>query len=849
MGRNVPDGSGTNRPKRRRIVIGILGSFALAAGCVALGLEFGPTVVERVDRAYPELFQERLALVDIAPLASKYFREESDVVSGGRKVACFSNPEHRKVIKLPSDIPPLFAHAILASEDKTFYEHNGVDAWAIGRAGGKSALGLSRSGASTLEMQIAKNVVGRMGRATLFDKMREAVMALRIDRMLTKQEIFLTYVNMPYFGFGQYGIEAASRYYFRKPAKDLRLAQVALVVSLVNRPRILERAYFGKDDARAQNAAMHDALLGARRVVRLMHEEGFVSASEYDDAMVQLGSAESLAFAPFGSGCASDDSGRYYTEHVRIETNKMLIANGLPTLNNGGYQLYLSRDEEVQDLLNFAVTTTVTTYKERHKNDPDLGQIRAAAYAIEFSGKVLGMVGNIDFAKLKFNVATDGWRQAGSTFKPFTYGGFVEKLVEQVLTEEPGLVTLEEITASVMKRCTVLDQGPYGVRMGNGKIHPVDNFRPTKDEELQYYGQVSCYEAVGRSLNVAAMRAGHAASMDRIISLIYRLGMPRDEKHLIPAYPTTAIGAAEVNPIGMSSLIALVNGGFKVTPRFVNDVCDANGKSVIAFDHPDPLDLSVRIARDCDPDGVQPQPLERVYHPAGSAVMMQVLQGPLDPKIGTSKSLRNGIVPGVDIYDMHKLKPSELKARQLSFPIATAGIIAGKTGTATNSDGKTTDVWLLLFIPGPVGHPEKGIMLCFWMGKDSKDGLGGRDSFKSGKPETGGRNWTHSAAIILKFLQDERGLLKPEHRFVPVAEDDVSRGLAKERPYYEIPQHFGESYDAPQVIDPEDPSTDPALVESLKRAIEEEQAAHPDVPPPPEGEPAPVDEAESGPND
>ncbi|HSE35302.1 MAG TPA: transglycosylase domain-containing protein [Candidatus Paceibacterota bacterium] len=822
MGRNVPDGSGTNRPKRRRIVIWILGSFALAAGCVALGLEYGPSVVERVDRAYPELFQERLALVDISPLASKYFREESDVVAGGRKVACFSNPEHRKVIKLPSDIPPLFAHAILASEDKTFYEHNGVDAWAIGRAGGKSALGLSRSGASTLEMQIAKNVVGRMGRATLFDKMREAVMALRIDRMLTKQEIFLTYVNMPYFGFGQYGIEAASRYYFRKSAKDLDLAQVSLVVSLVNKPRVLERAYFGKDDPASQKAAMDDALLGARRVVRLMHEEGFISGAEYDDAMVRLSSAESLAFAPFGSGCASDDSGRYYTEHVRIETNKTLLANGLPTLNSGGYQLYLSRDEEIQELLNLAVEKTVTTYKDRHKNDPDVDQIRAAAYAIEFTGKVLGMVGNIDFAKLKFNVATDGWRQAGSTFKPFTYGGFVERLVEQVLAEEPGAVTLDEITASAMKRCTVLDQGPFGVRMGNGKIHHVDNFRPTKKEERQYYGQVSCYEAVGRSLNVAAMRAGQAASMDRIISLIYRLGMPKDEKHLIPAYPTTAIGAAEVNLFGMSSLIALVNGGYKIAPTFVNDVCDANGKSVVHFDSPDPLDPSVRIPHQCDPDGKTFVPGPRVTHPAVSAVMMQVLQGPLDPVIGTAKSLRNGIVPGVDIYDMHKLKPSELKARQLSFPVDTAGVIAGKTGTATNADGKTSDVWLLLFIPGPVGHPEKGVMLAFWMGKDSKDGLGGRDSFKSGRPETGGRNWTHSAAMILKFLQDERGLLKPEHRFVPVAEDDASRGLSKERPYYEIPQRFGDAYDEPTIIDPADPAVDPALVEELHRALEEE---------------------------
>ncbi len=100
-----------------------------------------------------------------------------------------------------------------------------------------------------------------------------------------------------------------------------------------------------------------------------------------------------------------------------------------------------------------------------------------------------------------------------------------------------------------------------------------------------------------------------------------------------------------------------------------------------------------------------------------------------------------------------KMKPEERRKRTIAFPIEEAGEIAGKTGTATNADGKTSDVWLLLFVPGPPDHPETGIVLGFWMGKDSKDhSLGERGSTGGpGFAESGGRNWVHSAATVLAF--------------------------------------------------------------------------------------------------
>ena len=130
--------------------------------------------------------------------------------------------------------------------------------------------------------------------------------------------------------------------------------------------------------------------------------------------------------------------------------------------------------------------------------------------------------------------------------------------------------------------------------------------------------------------------------------------------------------------------------------------------------------------------------------------------------------------------EIWKMKPDERKKRTLAFPLDKAGEIAGKTGTATNADGKTSDVWLIVFVPGPPDHPEKGIVLGFWMGKDSKDHpLGTRGSTGGpGFAESGGRNWVHSAATVLAFLQSERGLLRPGYRFQSIMPSEVTDAVA-----------------------------------------------------------------------
>ena len=261
--------------------------------------------------------------------------------------------------------------------------------------------------------------------------------------------------------------------------------------------------------------------------------------------------------------------------------------------------------------------------------------------------------------------------------------------------------------------------------------------------------------------------------------------MSKDGKHPLQPYPTTAIGASDVNPLSMASTAAFVNGGFRVAPRFVNDVC-RDGKSLLVTDH-------TGHAKDCDFRGDNHPPPARLIHPAVSAAMTELLKSPLDMgPTGTASGVRSGVIPGMDPLSdaVWRLKPDERKQRMLAFPLDAAGEIAGKTGTATNADGRTSDVWLLLFVPGPPGRPDKGVVLGFWMGKDSKDHpLGQRGATGGpGFAETGARNWLHSAATVLAFLRKERGLLRPGHKFQPIMRDEMLESLQAKEPKRSPPQ-------------------------------------------------------------
>ena len=793
----------------------VVGFVAVAGG---LGFIYAPEIIIGLDMLRPEYFDAQLGTnrKNIERLHEPgYFSQATGIVSPEQKtLACISSPEHRVLITDSGDIPELLKKAILASEDKNFFEHEGVDMWGVARAAfNQYVLHVSSSGASTITMQIAKDLrKGTNHRSTPRQKISDIIMAIRIEREFLKLQLLLKYVNMPFLGRDQYGFQAASWAYFGKPVQGLELHQVAMLVALINKPSLLVRSYARdrslKYPEKIREANWGELLRGTRRVLERMSQEGYIDDATHARAADAVDQKLRDEVLPLGAGCGANS---YYMESARQEAIQILQSlNGRSDLDRGGYTLAVPHDRGLEDVLGMAVKMTEATYLARHENDPDNDQLRLGAFAVQFDGAVLAEVGNVDFKRLKHDVMRLGWRQPGSAFKIYTYGGLVEHLVNEVLLGEHPPETLDDIVREVMKRCTVLDE-PVGVSLGRGRgVKEIRNFRSNNPKEKQYWGWMLCKDALGRSQNAAAIRAGQQAGIKHIIELTYRLGMPKDPKHTLQPYPTCAIGSCEANPLGMTGAAAFVNGGFKVTPRFINDLCK-DGKSLLNKDE-------MGRGLECDMKGKNRPLQERVIHPAVALIMSDILQAPLTDEFGTAKSLRKGVVPGMDILGtaVGKLSPDERKKRMLAFPIEEAGELACKTGTATNADGRTSDVWLVCFVPGPLESPEKGIMLVFWMGKDSKaHSLGNRGADGgSGFAETGGRNWTHSAATVFSFLQKERGLLQPGNRFKPIYRDDVLFGFDAKKlaPPKDTPVADSEES---VIVDPSDPNTPPELLEQF----------------------------------
>ncbi len=788
-----------------RVVMWLLALSATVTTALALSFVFAPELIKEIDAWKPEFFDTQLDIKrsQIERLRDpSYFAEQSAIVTDDDKsVACISSPVRRILLADAEDIPPLFMKAIVASEDKRFFEHSGVDMEGIGRAVWKQfVLGTSTSGASTLTMQMAKDLrLGTGRRTTTKEKIGDIVTALRIELEFSKHQLLLKYVNMPYFGRGQYGIEAASRSYFGKPARELKLHQVGFIVALISKPGLPFREYASdrglKTTESIRDANWQEMLRITRRVLERMLEEGEITDAQYATAANAIDKSLRKELLARGASCGAND---YFLEQVRVNYKDKF------PINKGGLTISITRDDGLQNVLERAVKMTLGTYLARHQSDLDNDQLRAGAFAIDFSGEVLAEVGNIDFKKFKYDVMTQGWRSPGSTIKPFTYASLVQKLVEEVMAEPNPPDTLDATVARVLAKCNLLD-APIGVSLGRGRgVKMIQNFH-SRSQPL-YRGNISCQLALGESRNAAAMRAGQKGGIKEMINLIYLLGMPKDGRYVQQPYPTTAIGGSDVRPIGMSGVATFLNGGFRVTPRFTNDVCK-DGSSLLYIEDDG-------LPRQCDHKGERRQAPERLIGPVLAATMIELMKGPIDLPTGSAHSLRTGVIPGMDPLssDIWKMKKEEKEKRTLAFPIGTSGEIAGKTGTATNADGRTSDVWLMLFVPGPEAHPEKGIMLVFWMGKDSKDhALGERGTTGGGGfAESGGRNWTHSAATVLAFLQKERGYLKAGNKFRPIVEDQalVNFGV---RPVDSLLPEAPLDPDV-RIVDPSDPETPEELL-------------------------------------
>jgi 1A family penicillin-binding protein len=289
-----------------------------------------------------------------------------------------------------ADLPPHLAQAIIAIEDRRFYQHNGVDFRGILRAGWRnSQAGGAREGGSTITQQLARLMFLSPER-TLRRKVQEALLALWLESQLSKEDILLRYLNTAYFGAGAYGVDAAARRYFGKKAGELSLAEAAMLAGLVRAPsQLAPTRNFGGAKERQEI------------VLQTMVETNAITAAEAETARAQSVNLRTPPETPPGSN--------YFVDMVAGDVRRLFGSS------TGDLTLRTTLNLELQRLAEGVIERRLES--EGAKKNVS----QAALVALGRDGAVLAMVGGRDYEASQFNRATQAKRQAGSSFKLFVY--------------------------------------------------------------------------------------------------------------------------------------------------------------------------------------------------------------------------------------------------------------------------------------------------------------------------------------------------------------------------------------------------------------------------------------------
>ena len=346
---------------------------------------------------------------DIATAQStKIFDDSEDPVL----LAELHGLENREVL-LSDEIPQVLKDAVVAIEDERFYQHSGVDFFAILRAVWANITHRDIvQGGSTITQQLIKNAF-LTDEETVDRKLREAALAYQLEKQWSKDKILTEYLNIIYYGAGAYGIGAAAQTYFGVPPADLTLAQAALLAGLAQAPS----AY---DPRRNPKAAL------ARRdvVLNKMYQQGYITSGELQDALAKTpqlveGKAEEEVKLP------------YWVELVREE---LVARYGSSRVLTGGLRVYTSVDLDLQQAAEDSIAEVLD-----QPGDPS-----AALVAIDVTtGRMVAMVGGSDFSQLQFNLATQGRRQPGSAFKPFVLVTALQQGMSPDTTYDSASITID----------------------------------------------------------------------------------------------------------------------------------------------------------------------------------------------------------------------------------------------------------------------------------------------------------------------------------------------------------------------------------------------------------------------
>ena len=549
--------------------------------------------------------------VDFSPdsIASIHFLSDSLSVSSAQiEPALLTNlfddsREKRRVVRF-ADIPPTLVHAVLAAEDKRFFEHGGFDPI---RVIGAAVADLRRNkaqgsgmleGASTIDMQVARSFFFSTQRVWR-RKIAETMVALELDHRFTKQQIFELYANEIYLGnrgsFAIRGFGEAAEAYFGTDVRDLDLAQSAFLGGIIRSPNRYASAERNPD--RANDAR--------DRVLKQMVEDGYITAAQEKAAR-----EETLKFVVGG---ASSRSAPYFVDMVR---DSLLDQFSQTDLTTQSYRIYTTLDPALQAAAEEAVTEGIKVvddglerrYAAEKRRHLPVVKPQVALVALDpRTGAILAFVGGRNYGESQLDHVL-ARRQPGSSFKPFVYAAAFDNSVaglQPIITPE-----------------TTVEDEPTTFTF-DGKDYTPDN------DEGQFYGTVSARDALTHSLNVATVKFAEMIGYDRVKEVASELGLDQD----IQATPAMALGTYLMTPLEVAAGYTIfADDGVRTEPRFLNEVVSSDGQVISKSAPQSHSVLDPRVAY------LVTSVLEDVInHGTGYTVRQRGFTAPAAGKTGTSK--------------------------------------------------------------------------------------------------------------------------------------------------------------------------------------------------------------------
>jgi len=432
--------------------------------------------------------------------------------------------EENRIVLSYREMNPFIPMAFVAAEDGRYWDHAGLDIWSIFRALVNNLRSGRRSqGGSTITQQVTRALM-LSPEKTYFRKIKEAVLAYRLDKMLSKEEILSIYLNEIYLGEGAYGVEAGARTYFGKKSRELGLAEIALLAGLPQSPsRYSPVAHFDRAQARQ------------RYVLNRMADDAYITPDQAREAF----SSPLRLNRP----AEKKDLYGYFTDFVRQELEKQY---GRDRLLREGLVVTTTLDSRLQALAMEAVHDGVRQMTKGGKASP-----QAALVALDAkTGKILAMAGGTDYTASPFNRAASAKRQPGSVFKPLIYAAALEKGIPPEFT---------------------IDDAPLTIRNPDGSSWSPRNWGN------DYQGPTTLRDGLVHSRNIVAIKLLQKTGVKPVIELAKGAGI----RSALRPELTLALGASPVSLLEMTGAYTIFsNQGTYAQPHAITKVRDRRGNSL-----------------------------------------------------------------------------------------------------------------------------------------------------------------------------------------------------------------------------------------------------------------------------